>query len=189
MRKDWVLTQESFDALLAWLDSNRDEAGKKYEDIRRRLIKIFICRGCFDAETLADETINRVTKKLAEIKDVFAGERASYFCGVANKVHLEYIRRKPKPHILPVPPTPLDESELELHCLDRCMAERLTPNNRDLVLKYYEEGKSAKIEKRKLLANELGIGLNALRIRAYRIRAALEECVQNCMKESHREMG
>ena len=97
MNKEWVLTQESFDALLAWLDPNRELAGRKYEDIRTRLIKIFSCRGCYEPEDLADETINRVTKKLKDIESSFVGERARYFYGVANKVHMEYLRRKPAP--------------------------------------------------------------------------------------------
>ena len=188
MRKNWVLTQESFDSLLAWLDPNRDEAGRKYEDIRRRLVKIFVCRGCFEPEDLADETINRVTQKLAEIKDSFAGERARYFCGVAHKVHLEYRRKRIAPRVLPVVPEK-DEHEVEFNCLEKCMEQTLTPNNRVLVVEYYQEGKSAKIEHRKKLADQLGIGLNALRIRAFRIRASLEKCVQHCVNEEQREMG
>ena len=54
MNKDWVLSQESFDKLLAWLDPNREKAGIKYEQIRYRLIKIFAGRGSADAEDLAD---------------------------------------------------------------------------------------------------------------------------------------
>jgi DNA-directed RNA polymerase specialized sigma24 family protein len=182
MNKQWVLTQESFDALLAWLDPNRDQAGQKYEEIRVRLIKIFACRGCYEPEDLADETINRVTNKLKEIEDSFTGERARYFYGVANKVHMEYVRRKPTPS--PPPPTQdTDEIEQEYDCLEQCM-QRLTPDNRELVLQYYQEEKKAKIDHRKRLAEQLGIALNALRIRAHRIRASLQECVQNCVHEA-----
>nr|MDQ3743617.1 hypothetical protein [Acidobacteriota bacterium] len=55
--------QDDFDSLLAWLDADREEAGKKYESIRLRLIRIFTCRGRHDSEELADETIRRVTLK------------------------------------------------------------------------------------------------------------------------------
>lgn len=182
MKKDWVLTQDAFDALLNWLDPNRDAAAQKYESIRLRLIKIFACRGCSEAEELADETINRVTSKLPEIQPSFAGEPARYFYGVANKIHLEYLRRRPAS---PPPDQNGDaqESELAYKCLDRCVA-KLTPANRDLVLSYYQEEKHAKIEHRKLLAATLGIAVNALRIRAHRIRATLEECVRQCLSES-----
>ena len=180
MNKNWVLNQESFDALLDWLDPQREQAGQKYEDIRRRLIKIFTSRGCFEPEDLADETINRVTSKLKQIEDDFIGDRVRYFYGVANKVHLEYLRRKPvQPS--PVLPPASDEVEQEFECLERCM-DQLTPENRELVLQYYQEEKKAKIDHRKMLAEKLGIAVNALRIRAYRIRASLLECVQACLK-------
>jgi DNA-directed RNA polymerase specialized sigma24 family protein len=182
MNKDWFLTKESFDALLAWLDPERDEAGRKYEGIRLRLIKIFVCRGCYEPEDLADETINRVSKKLKEIESTYSGEPARYFYGVANKVHLEYIRRKPVP-IPPTPPDPADDIEKQFACLERCMQD-LTPNNRVLVLQYYQEEKRAKIDHRKKLADQLGIALNALRIRACRIRASLQQCVQTCVNEA-----
>jgi DNA-directed RNA polymerase specialized sigma24 family protein len=182
MNKNWVLTQESFDALLDWLDPQREKAGQKYEDIRRRLIKIFTCRGCSEPEDLADETINRVTNKLKEIEAGFTGDRARYFYGVANKVHLEYLRRKPDV-TLPLPVANSDEVEREFKCLETCM-DRLTPDNRELVLQYYQEDKKAKIDHRKMLAEHLGIAVNALRIRACRIRATLLECVQNCLERT-----
>jgi hypothetical protein len=48
MNKDWELSQEAFDALLDWLDSDREQAALKYETIRRSLIKIFTGRGCVE---------------------------------------------------------------------------------------------------------------------------------------------
>jgi RNA polymerase sigma factor (sigma-70 family) len=182
MKKDWVLTPESFTALLAWLHPDPNEAGQKYEDIRRRLIKIFTCRGCCDAEDLADESINRVISRVEDIADTFTGDPALYFYGVANKVHQEYIRRRPIPEPPVVPPDERDNLEEQSACLDRCM-EKLTPANRQLVVQYYQEEKRAKIEHRKQLADEMGIALNALRIRAHRIRTALQICVQTCLEE------
>src|SRR5690348_4141461 len=116
MNKDWVLSQEAFDALLDWLDSDREQAGIKYEEIRERLIKIFTGRGCVDAEDLADETINRVTKRLSEIRKEFKGDPARYFFGVANMVFKEYMRRKP-PQPSPFPPSDSRQAEIEIHCL------------------------------------------------------------------------
>lgn len=182
MKKDWFLTQESFDALLVWLDPSREEAGRKYEEIRLRLIKIFTCRGCSEADDLADETINRVSQKLKEIESAYEGARAPYFYGVANKVYLEHLRRKP----IPTPPAPADdceEIEQEYACLEKCMAN-LTPQNRKLVRQYYKGEKSGKIVHRKQLADQLGIALNALRIRAHRIRVTLLECVECCVQEA-----
>jgi DNA-directed RNA polymerase specialized sigma24 family protein len=179
MKKDWVLTKESFAALLAWLDADPNIAADKYEQIRSRLIKIFVCRGCFDSEDLADETIDRVTRRLHDIESTFIGDPARYFYGVANKLHLEHMRRKP----LPPPPPVADEAndeEREFECLERCM-QKLSADNRELVIQYYQEEQRAKIDHRKRLASQLGIAMNALRIRACRIRASLLVCVQECV--------
>lgn len=181
MNNDSVLTQESFDALLAWLGPDREQGGKTYEAIRRRLIKLFTCRGCHEPEVLADTTIDRVVKRLKEIEGSYTGDRALYFYGVANNVHLEYLRRKP---VVPPPPPPSDPDELEREhqCLESCL-KRLPPGNRELVLQYYQEDKGAKIDNRRHLAERLGIALNALRIRAHRIRAALLTCMQECLDQ------
>ena len=182
MNKDWVLTQEAFDALLAWLGPQREQAGRRYEEIRLRLIKIFACRGCSESEDLADETINRVSRKLREIESDYSGDPARYFYGVANKVHLEYLRKRPAP-----PNAPrfedTEEIEREYECLERCI-QKLTPDNRQLVLEYYQEEKRAKIDHRRRMAEQLGIALNALRIRAHRLRLSLQECVQTCVNEA-----
>ena len=182
MNKERVITQEAFDGLLAWLDPDRDRAAHKYETVRTRLIKIFSCRGCGEADDLADETINRVTGKLSEIAGSYLGDPALYFYGVANKVYLEYLRRRP---VVESPPLreSSDDIEAEYACLERCM-DLLPTENRRLVLEYYREEKRAKINHRRKLAEELGIAVNALRIRAHRIRLQLQQCVQSCIEES-----
>ncbi len=65
LKKNWVLTPEAFAKLLAAFapDSN-EEAGAKYEAARARLVKLFQWRGIFDAEEAADETLNRVARKI-----------------------------------------------------------------------------------------------------------------------------
>ena len=182
MNKDWELSKEAFDALLDWLDSDREQAAMKYEKIRRSLIKIFTGRGCVEPEDLADETINRVTSKLKEIEKEFSGDRIRYFFGVANKVHLEHLRRK-LPQALPSAPTDPNRIELEYNCLERCI-DRLTTENRDLMLSYHGADGRAETEHRRALAAELGIAPNALRIRVHRIRMTLKRCVEKCIERS-----
>lgn len=183
MNKDWELSKEAFDALLDWLDSDREQAAMKYEKIRRSLIKIFTGRGCVEPEDLADETINRVTSKLKEIEKEFSGDRIRYFFGVANKVHLEHLRRK-IPQALP--PSPIDPNriELEYNCLERCI-DRLTKENRDVMLRYHGADGRVETEHRRALAEELGIAPNALRIRVHRIRMTVKRCVEKCIERSH----
>ncbi len=193
MKKEWVLTQDAFDTLLDWLDSNRDRAGSKYEAIRLRLIKIFTCRGCSEAEELADETINRVIAKVMEVAKSYVGDPALYFYGISQKVYLEHLRKTqsrqaplledPVAGSLSTPAISLaDDIEPEYECLERCL-EDLPADNRKLVLDYYQQEKQAKIDHRKHLAAELGIAVNALRIRAHRIRLALQRCVHDCLEQ------
>ena len=177
----WELTQEAFEKLLAWLNPDREQAGKKYEAIRHKLIFILTCRGCPCPEDLADETINRAARKIPEIIDNYVGDPSLYFYHVARKIHLEYGRKKADPVLSPAPDPP-QELEQRYQCLEQCM-KRLTSKNRELVLEYYQEEKQAKIDRRKELANRLGIAVNALRIRAHRIRASLQECVFECVKQ------
>jgi len=192
MKKEWVLTQDAFDTLLYWLDADRERAGGKYEAIRLRLIKIFTCRGCSEAEDLADETINRVSARITEIAGSYAGDPALYFYGVSQKVHLEYLRKVRKRQAetevdlaasaLNPATEPADDIEAEYQCLEKCL-EHLPSDNRKLVVQYYQQERQAKIEHRRRLAMELGIAVNALRIRAHRIRLSLQDCVQNCLAQ------
>ena len=46
-----------------------------------------------------------------------------------------------------------------------------------MIVEYYCDARRQKIERRRELARRLGISMNALCIRAYRIRDALEACV------------
>ena len=181
MKKQWDITQEGFDRLLSWLADDRDEAGRKYEIIRQRLIKFFICRGCENVEDLADETITIVITKVDEVALNYEGDPVLYFYGVAKKVFKDYLRIKNRT-VPSAPPdvTHVDESVFE--CLDGCM-EKLSEENRELVLRYYQDEKKVKIDNRQSLADELGIAMNALRIRAHRIRLLLRNCVRECTEQ------
>jgi DNA-directed RNA polymerase specialized sigma24 family protein len=181
-RKAAGLTQESFENLLAFLGPTREEAGRRYEEIRRRLVKIFACRGCANPEELVDESIDRVARKAAELAPTYQGDPALYFYGVARLVYLESVKKKP--FVAPPPePDAGEENERELDCLDECM-QALPPEQSALIREYYREDKSAKIEQRKSLAVRMGIEINALRIRAHRIRGELQKCVIACLERA-----
>src|SRR5215213_1994040 len=117
-------TQDGFDKLMEWPDPERQKAGEKYEKIRHRLIKVFDCRGCGDSEDLADETINVVMSRIDWLIENYRGDPALYFYGVAKKVHLERLKKKPPPRL--PPPRDTSEIELECSCLERCLEEKLT---------------------------------------------------------------
>jgi DNA-directed RNA polymerase specialized sigma24 family protein len=173
------LEQEDFDRLLAWLDADPDGAGLTYERIRWRLIAILASRGCAVPEELADETIDRVARRVVDIRDTYVGDKAIYFLGVMNNVHHEYLKR---PKIL-CPPEAVDDLEMKekTHlCLDKCL-DKLTANSRGLIERYYAADKRAKIDLRKQLAEKFGVSLNTLRLRALRIREKLQICIEQCL--------
>jgi hypothetical protein len=60
----------------------------------------------------------------------------------------------------------------------------MQPENRELILDYYRGEQRAKIERRSELATRLGLTMNALGIRACRIRSKLETCVRTCAKQT-----
>ena len=71
-----ILQPHQFEALLRLFSENREEAGNLYEAVRRRLVQFFLSKRCDHAEQLADETLNRVARRLQEagsIDDVAPG--------------------------------------------------------------------------------------------------------------------
>jgi DNA-directed RNA polymerase specialized sigma24 family protein len=191
------MTQGEFDRLLAWLSEDPEEAGRRYEDIRHSLIKLFTWQGCADAEGLADEVFDRTAARLSDPGWAYVGDPAHYCYGVAKKLFYECGRRM-KSHAplnevarLTVDASEVteDASELEHECLGLCVG-KLDAESRELIMVYYALEKRDKIEARKALAERFGISINNLRVRLYRIRAGLEKCIRECTeKGSRREMN
>ena len=139
-------------------------------------------KGFSDAEDLADETINRVMKKLPEIRDTYVGDPVKYFHGVARFITREVGRRKEVavdevPAVSVEPDVHSDEYDCLLGCLRFLPAER-----RDLILDYYIYDGRDKIAQHRLMATQLGITEGALRGRAHQVRGTLEKCIQQCIE-------
>lgn len=176
--------QSNYDRMLQWLAEDRDQAERKYESIRRRIIEILASRGCHDAEQWADVAIDRVVSKIDEIVKDYEGDPALFFYGVAKKVALECVKPKTLRN-MPAPPSPDPDLELNHACLEHCLTQ-LSREDRYVIEEYYAKDGREKIVTRNKLAEKLGIGLNALRIRVHRIRIVLKDCILECLK---REKG
>lgn len=183
------LTLENFDKLLSLLDEDRERAGERYEGVRRKLIKFFEWRGSLAPEERADETINRVARKLGEGEAIRSLE--AYSGGVARMVWLEELREREREHKAlenlppPISLPPDDEADLRLACSKSCF-ERLPDGERALLAEYYREEGRAKVEARRGLAARLGVPLNVLRIRVHRLRARLDKCVADCCERGNK---
>ena len=181
---EWTLTEESFAKFLIRLSPDKELAGVEYEKLRLKLIKLFDWRGAHFPEECADETLNRVARKIDSgevIRDI-----VSYCHAIARLVFLETLKHPDRKRvsldelnpIAAVDPEPESE-DTQRQCFRACLRELPAASQR-LILEYYREEKRDKVANRVRLAKELAIPLNALRSRAQRVRNKLEECVKHC---------
>jgi DNA-directed RNA polymerase specialized sigma24 family protein len=194
LREQRGLTEVAFSRLLSWLDNGEESSGGTYLEMRRRLVLYFDRRNRWDADELADETLNRIGKTLEATGAIAVTPPARYCYVVARFVRLENFRRQrlqvsieeshgaevsalPEPAHL-VADEGLAIREHRLDCLERCLDQR-KPDQRQLVVDYYRD-EQRQIERRRDMASRLGITMNALSIRACRIRGSLEACVESC---------
>lgn len=185
----WAPTPQSFEKLLAAFDSDREEAGEIYENVRMKLLRYFERYGVSDTDRYVDITLDRVMRRLDE-GEVVANIMA-FIYAVASYVRMEAWNEQKQ----------LRDAEVEIKkdfdqrqqedvvaesprqlCLDRCLND-LPVETRILIIDYYSAERSAKIKLRRQMAESMGIEMNALRIRAHRIRLGLETCVQKCVSQ------
>ena len=179
------LSQYVFDRLLEWLDDGTESHGERYLEMRRRLVSYFDRRNRPAADELADETLNRVARTLEQGGVIATRPPARYCYIIAKFVLFEDLRRERRHVALDETTINVDRRsfladlaeddalrEQRLDCLDRCL-ELLEPEQRKLIVEYYRDTGRQKIERRRALADRLGISMNALAIRASRIRDTL----------------
>jgi DNA-directed RNA polymerase specialized sigma24 family protein len=202
LKKDWVVSQEAFEGLLLKLDPDRESAGEKYEQVRQKLIKFFQWRGCTAPDEFADRTIDRVARRVAEGAEIHAQNSYLFFHGVAINVLREHWKDVQRHDVKALDDLPSAESagavdpveqrdreteraeqEQRLQCLDGCV-QKLPAQQLVIITRYHQETGGTKIAQRNELAKELGIPLNALRIRAHRIRGDLEVCISKCVERA-----
>jgi DNA-directed RNA polymerase specialized sigma24 family protein len=198
-KQTWSLTREAFDRLLEQLDTDRDRAAEKYEQIRQRLEKLFRWRGCLQFEEYTDKTIDRVARRIGEGAEFQTDNPYTLFHAVAMNILKEHWRKSEReaealdylsqsqpitedPESIRTHEDASQEHESRLECLRHCL-NRLSPENLSLIKKYYAEGDVLNKEQRKQAAEALGISVNALRVRAFRARGDVEQCVERCLEK------
>lgn len=196
-KKNWVITPSAFDQLLNWLDENENSDGRKYLEMRERLVTYFDRKNRPNPDELADETLNRVARRLEE--EQIVSETPAKFCYiVARFVFLESLRNVDKANLslddvmqknqeqkIVAAESDGEKKDLKekmLDCLESCVG-KLEGQSREIILNYYFGVERIKIENRRALAQKLNISSNALTIRACRIRDKLEACVKKCAGE------
>lgn len=199
-KKQRVLTGEAFDGLLDYLAPNqREEAARKYEELRLSLLTYFATRGAADPDELADESLNRVAYRLAEGEIIRAPNPIYYVLAVARNVWREQLAQPQKlvsfadlPQELAVPIASPEELLLEFEqrlqaeqkydCFAQCLAV-LAETDRTLLTEYHQGRGRAQSQQRQAMAKQFGVTLGSLRNRVSRIRERLATCVQECMEQ------
>jgi DNA-directed RNA polymerase specialized sigma24 family protein len=184
------LSADTFEGLLSRLDADRERAGEKYEDLRRTLVRFFEWRGAPFPDEQADVVLNRLAGKLSagvEVRNLRA-----YSHEVARLVLLEAfkgpdVRTEPLESVKSEPAADAGatgealEKELRLSCLEDCL-RAMPVESAELILEYYRAGERGQIERRKALAERLGLRRDALANRVQRLRDRLERCVSGCLR-------
>jgi DNA-directed RNA polymerase specialized sigma24 family protein len=188
LKRDWQPDKAAFDRLLAWLDEGTDSRGERYLEMRERLVDYFGRRNCHSPDDLADETLNRVARRLEETGSIDDVVPAHYCYIVAKFVFLESLRRPGRTELVAQSAEPFAaeladervESERTFACLEQCL-QSCSAADRALILDYYGTTSGSARENRRQLAQRHGITVNSLAIRACRIRSRLEGCVRACV--------
>ena len=182
---------DSLESLINLLDTNSNgPPGAGYQLVRIKLIKYYEWQKCVAAEELTDEAIDRVARKVAEGQQI--ENLMGFFYGVARLVLKEYERAQLK-HQRVVATLPRSTEEVDyddeapiprLECGKKCLKE-LSDTDRNLIVAYCQPDGRPKKERRQDLAAKLGIKRENLRLKAFRVREKLDNCVADCLNKEN----
>ena len=186
-----ILTADRFTLLLDSLESHEEFRSERYEELRERVTRVLRWKGCpeSEADALADVVLDRTAFKLAQGESI--GNVFSYASGVARFVWLEHCRAHREHAVgddlpeIAVQPAEMfvDDPDERVLCLRKCLNEVARKDeDRRTILSYYDsESGASKIINRRRLAESLGVSINTLQVRACRLRARLEACINECV--------
>jgi DNA-directed RNA polymerase specialized sigma24 family protein len=174
------LTTEAFNSLLARLDSDRDEAGRKYVDLLRKLTRFLGYWGCAAPPDQADDALSRTAARILAGEPIEHLQR--YTLAVAQLVYKESVRHEINRRNA-IQPAEAETDQAAEECRARCYARcfrGLSSQDQDLITRYYS---GPKAPDRETLAKQRGISLNSLRVSAFRIRQRLARCLEECLQQ------
>jgi RNA polymerase sigma factor (sigma-70 family) len=202
--KKWEPTREAYDKYLARLDPDRDRAGERHEKIRENLHTFFAVRRCPNADELTDITLDRVIRDVGE-KGREVSNVVAFCFGVAKNVHRESLRADKARNLVSTEEASLeqkittpsieeqqkaeDEKEATWHRREarvkatRHCLKQMPPQDREIFQRYYRGEKEGENKKeRQVMAEELGIKIEALRQMAWKLRKKFIECIERYLR-------
>jgi hypothetical protein len=172
----------AFQRFLARLSPEPEEAGRRYIKMRNNLLRYFILKGEASPEEAADETIDRIAASVN--KGVVIDEVWPYCLGVARLVGLERFRKNKREQQAWMVFTDkialtFDEArDASYQAMLRCL-QSLEEPERQLLIDYCHPVSADERPRQRIdLAKTHNSTLNQLRLRIYRLRARLLECVK-----------
>jgi len=181
------LTTESFELLLSKFSPNKTEAGLAYTRLREALVRFFQLKGDSMPDKAADTTLDRVAVKLSESTEI--EDITKYSFGVARFIFLERLRQVKKENLSvksyyqETGFQPAEEQDDALFFLKECLGGLQREENL-LIVNYFADLPYEKlIERRRKLAEEFEISLNQLRVKVFRLRRQLKNCVSRKLKK------
>ncbi len=176
------LTSENFSQLLQRFSADQNEAGVAYAKLRDSLVRFFEIKGDSYPDEAADETLDRVALKLSQNGEI--DDLTKYSFGVARFIFLERIKANKKEKVAVgefyADKTSFVESEEtdDFAPFRECFA-RLADDDRKILRDYFSDIPFSQIsDYRQNVSDKYKVSLNNLRIKVFRLRKRLENCVK-----------
>jgi DNA-directed RNA polymerase specialized sigma24 family protein len=167
--------------LLNALDPDTDRAVHLYRSLQQRIARFLRINNASDPESLADEVIDRLANRLITTDSNDIGSPQAFALGIArNVLHEDHRKQRREERAATEWATftlaNQGHDEDLLRDLDQCMS-MMRDDQRRLLQTYYQWSGREKIEHHRLLSEQLGLTLNALRNRLLRARTELDKCI------------
>lgn len=178
---------KSLQRLLEIFSSNQDEAGITYNELRNSLVRFFQIKGDFDPDEAADLTLDRAALKVPKDTPI---ENLTGFCfGVARFIFLERVKRTKKLNVAADEfyrkrnlSEIVQETDDEFFVFRDCF-EKLTSAEKLFLRGYFVDLSFSELDKcRRQICLENDITPNNLRLKVFRLRQRLENCVKNKLR-------
>ncbi len=202
------MESSALQALLTLLHPDPVEAADAYRRLQLRLVRFFNLTAASDPQQLADETIDRLVRRAAEIVTVVPMDHANdsavtedqqpinhssatLVFSIARQVLKEDLSRSQpndeqvREWLTRTTNAPDSKQAGRQANLQSCLSH-FSSERRQLLEKYYGWSSSHKAEHHLKLAQSLGLSLDTLRNRTLRSRLQLESCVRRKRADTSR---
>ncbi|MEQ1921101.1 MAG: sigma-70 family RNA polymerase sigma factor [Pyrinomonadaceae bacterium] len=168
-----------------------------YDELRKMLVRYSRIKGFSqeDAEDIASETISRVIERVNKDTEYKIEEPVAYFVMTARHLMSSKWRsKKTNPRMESLEGVEVvqsegnnilddlvenEKSEQYKACMEKCL-DTLSSESRQIIVEYYQNPRV----KREQLAIKFDISVSTLRVKVYRIKERLQQCLKSCLEKN-----